>query len=159
MVVRLPQPAIARNLSAALLIFTAFSAAPGTAQPPSPTLTTLYTFTGGSDGESPLAALLTGKGGVLYGTTYQGGTWNEGTVYSLTPPAAPGGTWTETVIYSFAGTATGDGSYPEGGVVVGKDGVLYGTTYYGGTGAACTNGCGTIYLLTPSASPGGAWTE
>ena len=198
----------------AILVFAIYSAAPAQ------TLSTLYTFTGGSDGGSPLASLLPGKGGVLYGTThfggratcslgcgtvysvtppateggawtedvihtfadapgdgtspyagltsaegllygttYDGGAWGKGTVYSLTPPRTAGGPWTEAVLYGFAGAAMGDGSYPEGGVVAGSGGMLYGTTFYGGTGTACANGCGTVYVLTPPASPGGAWVE
>jgi hypothetical protein len=73
------------------------------------------------------------------------------------------------VIYNFAGT-NGDGAYPSAGVVLGENGVLYGTTGYGGSatsgspcvylpGANVVNGCGTVYALTPPATPGGAWTE
>lgn len=40
------------------------------------------------------------------------------------------------------------------GVVIGKSGVLYGTTYTEGT----SNG-GTVFSLTPPASTGGAWIE
>jgi uncharacterized repeat protein (TIGR03803 family) len=43
--------------------------------------------------------------------------------------------------------------------VVGTDKVLYGTSFDGGTGTACRNGCGTVYSLTPPTIPGGAWTE
>jgi uncharacterized repeat protein (TIGR03803 family) len=87
------------------------------------------------DGTSPYAGLTSAEG-MLYGTTYDGGAWGKGTVYSLTPPTTAGGPWTEAVLYSFAGAAMGDGSYPEGGVVAGSGGRLYGTTFYGGTGTA-----------------------
>jgi len=107
----------------------------------------LYDFMGGSDGANPAAAVVIGSGGVLYGTTYGGGTSNAGTVFSLTPPTSPGGTWTETVLYSF-------GANPRGDLVIGSGGVLYGTTYGGGAA-----GLGTVFSLTPPASPGGAWTE
>jgi hypothetical protein len=141
--------------------------------------TAISTFEGGGCG--PVAPLTVGPGGVLYGTTYAGGsgTCNFaygqnggcGSVFQLTPPATAGGTWTETVIYSFTGL-NGDGLYPEVGVVLGKNGVLYGTTTYGGSatsGSPCINygiagaygplGCGTVFQLTPPAMPGGAWTE
>src|ERR1035438_10337542 len=56
-----------------------------------------------------------------------------------------------------------DGSYPTAGVVVGSNGVLYGTTEYGGTGTcnAYTQppGCGVVFSLTSPSSPGVAWTE
>ena len=41
------------------------------------------------------------------------------------PSASAGGVWTENTLYSFSGS---DGSAPNGGVVIGKGGVLYGTT-------------------------------
>src|SRR5208282_2791936 len=37
------------------------------------TLTTIYTFTGGSDGADPLARVVIGPDGALYGTTFGGG--------------------------------------------------------------------------------------
>lgn len=126
------------------------------------------------DGCNSQAALAVGPGGVLYGTTLAGGlglpcnhplTSGCGTVFQLTPPTAPDGAWTETVIYSFAG-ANGDGAYPSASVTIGKDGVLYGTTQYGGSAAAgspCSfygaSGCGTVFKLTPPATSGGVWTE
>ena len=48
---------------------------------------------------------------------------------------------------------------------MGEDGVLYGTTQYGGVaaGSPCSyygaSGCGIVFQLTPPAAPGGAWTE
>jgi uncharacterized repeat protein (TIGR03803 family) len=112
-----------------------------------PVLTTLHKFKGGKhDGEYPYANIVVGSDGVLYGTTLYGGTYDAGTVYSLTPPAAPGGAWTETVLYSF------DDGGLYGAVAIGSGGVLYGTTWGGGNN-------GTVFSLTPPASPGGAWTE
>lgn len=85
------------------------------------TETVIYNFGGAGDGANPHAPL-TVSSGVLYGTTYNGGASGDGTVFSLTPS---GGSWTEAVLYSFSGT---DGQSPHGGVVVGSEGVLYGTT-------------------------------
>ena len=52
-----------------------------------PVETVLYSFTGGSDGAGPIADLIADKEGALYGTTQNGGTGNNGTVFKLTPPA------------------------------------------------------------------------
>jgi uncharacterized repeat protein (TIGR03803 family) len=41
-----------------------------------------YSFTGGSDGASPQAGLIL-SGNTLYGTATEGGTWGDGTVFSL----------------------------------------------------------------------------
>ena len=116
----------------------------------------LYTFTGSSDGGYPYGGVVIGSGGVLYGTTEAGGTGTCpggcGTVYSLAPPASTGGAWSQTVLYSFGGVS--DGAGPEAGVAVGGDGTLYGTTYLGGTSNA-----GTVFSLTPPASPNGSWTH
>jgi uncharacterized repeat protein (TIGR03803 family) len=141
--------------------------------------TAISNFEGGGCGV--LGPLTVGPAGVFYGTTYVGGSGacsgaygdngGCGTVFQLTPPATAGGAWTEAVIYNFTGLS-GDGMYPAAGVVLGKDGVLYGTTDYGGSatsGSPCINygvggvpgplGCGTVFQLTPPATPGGAWTE
>jgi uncharacterized repeat protein (TIGR03803 family) len=149
-------------------------AAPGDAW----TITSIYDFAGPpDDGGFSWAPLTLGTGGVLYGTTLIGGPGTVctfepylisgcGTVFELTPPAAPDGTWTESVLYSFTGV-NGDGAYPFAPVVLGKDGALYGTTQYGGitAGSPCkyvgagATGCGTVFELTPPAEPGGAWIE
>ncbi|MGA2540499.1 MAG: choice-of-anchor tandem repeat GloVer-containing protein [Verrucomicrobiota bacterium] len=47
-------------------------------------LTTLYSFTGGSDGANPDAGLVQGSDGSFYGTTSGGGQGGAGTVFRLT---------------------------------------------------------------------------
>jgi uncharacterized repeat protein (TIGR03803 family) len=132
---------------------TVFSVTPPSSPDAAWTETVLHNFNNdGTDGFYPEAGVVVGANGVLYGTTYEGGTDNYGTVFSLTPPASPGGAWTETILHSFAGGS--DGANPEASVVIGRHGVLYGTTYGGGAA-----GEGTIFSLTPPASPGGSWTE
>lgn len=112
-----------------------------------PTLTTLYSFTDLSDGGAPEAGLVISTGGALFGTTSSGGSgW--GSVFELIP--AKGGTWTEATLYSFTGGA--DGGNPIADLVIGKNNVLYGTTYWGGA-----HGYGTVFQLAPS--QGGVWTE
>ena len=91
--------------------------------------------------------------GILYGTTAGGGTYGQGMIYSLAPPASPGATWTETVLHTFAG-GSADGMSPWSPVVIGSGGALYGSTVGGGASNA-----GTIFSLTPPATSGGAWTE
>jgi uncharacterized repeat protein (TIGR03803 family) len=130
---------------------TVFSLTPPTAPGGAWTETTLHTFAGGADGGAPAAILAIDSHGVLYGTTDFGGASDRGTVFSMTPPASPGGTWSETVLYSFGGDGGGE---PNGGVLLGPTGVLYGSTRYGGS----TNG-GVVYALAPPSEPGGAWTE
>jgi uncharacterized repeat protein (TIGR03803 family) len=50
------------------------------------TLTVLYSFSGGTDGAYPLAGLIRDAAGNLYGTTQQGGSAAQGTVFELTFP-------------------------------------------------------------------------
>lgn len=116
-----------------------------------PTLHILHSFTGGAAGGYPASGLAWASG-VFYGTTVLGGAYNQGVVYSLTPPGGGAG-WTYSVLYSF-GAYPSDGSSPDGNVTVGPNGVLYGMTVVGGTSNA-----GTVYALAPPASPGGVWTE
>ncbi|HUD99815.1 MAG TPA: choice-of-anchor tandem repeat GloVer-containing protein [Bryobacteraceae bacterium] len=142
---------------------TVFSLTPPTSPGGAWTESVLHDFKGkccqaSEDGDNPVAPVVIGSGGVLYGTTQYGGTGSCpafgpcGTAYSLTPPNSPGGTWAEAV-YSFPG---GGGGFPEAGLVIGGRGVLYGTTSGGGT---LTSEYGTVFSLTPPASPGGPWTE
>ena len=113
------------------------------------TETVLHSFSG-SDGANPHASVLIGAGGVLYGTTYYGGTSSDGTVFMLTPPGTPGGAWMETVLHNFTGS---DGANPHAPVIIDSNGVLYGTALMGGS-----SGDGTVFTLTPPGTPGGAWT-
>jgi hypothetical protein len=64
----------------------------------------------------------------------------------------------EHVLYSFQNGT--DGATPTGAVVFDKAGKLYGVTQNGGA-ATCLSpyNCGTVYMLTPPAEAGGAWTE
>jgi uncharacterized repeat protein (TIGR03803 family) len=101
----------------------------------------LHNFNGyDGDGAAPEAPLLN-VGGTLYSTTYVGGAFGYGTVYSITPSGA------EKVLYSFASDP--DGEYPVAGLVDVK-GTLYGTTFDGGA-YSCGYGfnCGTVFSLSP----------
>jgi uncharacterized repeat protein (TIGR03803 family) len=92
---------------------------------PTGTFTILHSFTGTSgDGAGPTAPPTQAADGNFYGVTYTGGAHNDGAVYKLTPSG------TLTILYSF--TAGADGFNPEGSLVQGTDGNLYGTTSGGG---------------------------
>jgi uncharacterized repeat protein (TIGR03803 family) len=99
------------------------------------TLTTLASFNN-ADGANPCGTLFLDGFGNLFGTTCQGGTnGGFGTVFELTS----GGVLTS--LFSFNST---NGAYPQGSLVQGGDGNLYGTTSSGGP----NNGCGTVFRIT-----------
>jgi uncharacterized repeat protein (TIGR03803 family) len=115
--------------------------------------TTLHAFSDTpADGIFPQGAPTFGPHDALYGTTSGGGAKNYGTVYRLAPPAAKGGAWTEEILWDFLGYP-GDGQGPVGALAIGPDGAIFGVTEYGGLGG------GTVFQLTPPASPGGSWVE
>jgi uncharacterized repeat protein (TIGR03803 family) len=108
--------------------------------------TTLYAFTAGTDGATPGAGLVMDGAGRLYGTTQRGGTaagcnYLCGTVFRLDPA-----TGKLTTLYTFTGQA--DGFLPAATLVL-RGGLLYGTTYYGGT-TDCNRACGTLFKLAPA---------
>jgi uncharacterized repeat protein (TIGR03803 family) len=110
------------------------------------TLTTLHSFcsqTNCADGANPYAGLIQARDGNFYGTTYQGGSTNDGTVFKMTPDGAL------TTLHSFAGYPT-EGANPYAGLVQAIDGNFYGTTLLGGRSGSG----GTVFEITP----GGALT-
>ena len=95
----------------------------------------LHHFAGGlSDGASPLGRLLEGKDGALYGTTYDAGAARLGTVFRVNKSGTG-----HTILHHFNGT---DGASPRSGLIQGGDGLLYGTTEYGGA-----QDLGTVFRL------------
>lgn len=105
------------------------------------TLTTLYKFTGGTDGANPQTALVAGGDGNFYGVTTGTNVASPGTVFRVTPAGAL------TTVHRFsafnASRQNGDGGYPKGALLLGGDGNLYGTTSAGGT-----TGGGTVFRVT-----------
>ena len=98
-----------------------------------------------------MAGLIFDAAGNLYGTTYNGGTGAEGTVFELSPNGD--GTWAEKVIHNFfVNFHVNDGENPAAGLILDATGNLYGTTYQGGSA-----GHGAVYELSPNG--GGGWTE
>jgi uncharacterized repeat protein (TIGR03803 family) len=93
-----------------------------------------------ADGADPGPLIFDGSGGLI-GTTNQGGTQSRGTVFKLASGA-------ETVLYSFCSKVNcEDGALPTGGVVMGKFGVLYGTTTIGGESG---QNAGTVFQIDGS---------
>ncbi len=112
-----------------------------------------------TDGASPFAGLVQGVDGTLYGTTYSGGSKQEGTVFEVKPDGSG-----YAVLHDF-GDSSEDGGFPAATLTRGADGTLYGTTLSGGT-----NGLGTVFRLNPDGAgykvlhsfglndPDGAWS-
>jgi uncharacterized repeat protein (TIGR03803 family) len=105
-------------------------------------LTRLYSFgsvqdTNGValDGAGPVAGLVQGSDGYIYGMTYAGGTNYYGTVFRISTNGVL------TSLYSFTGG--NDGGNPQAALVQASDGSFYGTTGGGGAG-----GAGTVFRLT-----------
>ncbi|QGM44656.1 choice-of-anchor tandem repeat GloVer-containing protein [Methylocystis heyeri] len=114
--------------------------------------TVLYAFTGGVDGGSAFGGVVMDKSGALYGATKNGGTYNFGVIFKLTPPATQ---WTQTTLYTFTGGKDGATSF---GPLTLAGGALYGTTAYGNGGGCGGNGCGALFQLRPPAAPATNWT-
>ena len=123
-------------------------------------LTVLYNFGDKSSDASESLAPLVYLNGTLYGTSVVGGAGTKcdsgdeigcGTVFGVTTSGK------ETVLHSFDGPP--DGAGPYGGLIA-VDGMLYGTTQYGGTGY--TTFCygpsgdrgGTVYNITTAGKEG-----
>ena len=103
-------------------------------------VTNLHSFAG-SDGANPGATLVQGSDGNFYGTTFSGGTSNQGTVFRV----GPDGDFRS--LYSFTGNS---GAFPQAGLVQGSDGSFYGTT----SGGTPMDGYGTVFKITiPLNSP------
>ncbi|MEO5914553.1 MAG: choice-of-anchor tandem repeat GloVer-containing protein [Luteolibacter sp.] len=123
------------------------------------TLTTLVHFTGNgasNKGRSPKHKLVQASDGNFYGTTYEGGAFDQGTVFKIITNGTLAGT-TLVTLKEFKGAEPNkNGSNPEAGLVQGGDGNFYGTTYHGGIGGVNTgyDGFGTVFRMTP----GGALT-
>ncbi len=67
--------------------------------------------------------MLLGKSGALTGVTFQGGTGNYGTVFTLTPPAAERPNGKRTVLHNFSAAE----GFPNGDLLRDAAGNLYGT--------------------------------
>jgi uncharacterized repeat protein (TIGR03803 family) len=97
--------------------------------------TNLHSFAGDFDGANPYAGLVQYSDGNFYGTTFNAGTNDCGTVFKI----AADGTFVS--LHSFIPYSDGTCSY--GAMAQGNDGNLYGTTYHGGS-------WGTLFRVDPN---------
>ena len=96
----------------------------------------LYSFSGSAlDGVNPYGGLVE-LNGLLYGTTNGGGRPGAGTLFEVNPSSGA-----EFAVYAFKGNP--DGANPQAGLLV-VSGLLYGTTYAGGT-----HNVGTVFEVNP----------
>jgi uncharacterized repeat protein (TIGR03803 family) len=95
---------------------------------PAGVLTVLHSFcvvSGCPDAYDTNNQLFEGPNAVFYGDSFQGGAYGAGALYSITAAGA------FTTLHSFCAAADNtcaDGNGPAGGVILGSDGNLYGTT-------------------------------
>jgi uncharacterized repeat protein (TIGR03803 family) len=116
---------------------------------------TLHSFTGGTDGATPVGGVAFDSGGNLYGITNSGGnqecvsslSTGCGTVFELMPGKK--GAWNESVIHVFSQAS--DGGNPAASLILDASGNLYGTTQYYGPFSN-----GVLWQLAPSS---GNWNE
>jgi uncharacterized repeat protein (TIGR03803 family) len=101
----------------------------------------LYSST--TDGFGP-PGINWGPDGAIYGTTANGGTYEMGTLFKLTPSAK--GRWKETILYNFVPPQ----GYPTHNLIWGPNGSLYGTS---------GNGYGTVFQMVPPSGSNKTWTQ
>jgi uncharacterized repeat protein (TIGR03803 family) len=113
----------------------------------------LYSFADGPDGGDPSGSIVFDGAGNAFGTTHLGGITNCGgqvgggcgVVFELSPTKSGG--WSESPLYAFADGS--DGGFPNAGVILDKNGNLFGAASTGGS-TQCSIGCGVVYELTKS---------
>jgi uncharacterized repeat protein (TIGR03803 family) len=120
---------------------------------------TLYSFTGGSDGTLPSDGLVL-SGSTLYGTTYQGGSSGNGTVFAVNTNGTGFTTLHPFTTSSgiFPSIINSDGANPFDGLILSSN-TLYGTAYNGGSSGRGTlfavntdsTGFTTLHSFTPGA--------
>ncbi len=94
------------------------------------------------NGFYPQASLTQGTNGNFYGTTRDGGDYDFGSLFEITPQGQL------TTLYSFSvpgsNSVNSDGAFPTTALTLGSDGNFYGATSLGGA-----NGLGTLFVVTP----------
>lgn len=95
------------------------------------------------NGNDPASSLIEANDGFLYGTTPLGGTTNNGVLFRIEKNGK-----NFQVLHNFCSeTNCADGG--GAGLILGHDGLLYGTTAFGGNNTVCLQSCGTIFRFTP----------
>ncbi len=137
---------------------TVFSFTPGPI-PGTGSLQTLHNFNelNGEDENPYLGSLEVDSSGNIFGVNQaqdsDAPTVNNGVLYRLSPDANGDGGYALTVLHAFNdGSTANDGAYPEGGVLLGFDGNIYGTTEDGGSSGSGFGGGGTFYRIAPNGS-------
>jgi uncharacterized repeat protein (TIGR03803 family) len=102
--------------------------------------TDLHDFDPNTEGGEPFSALIEGENGILYGTTVYGGTFNDGTIYSI-----PLGGGNPDTLYSFDGTS---GTAPGAPLMQHTNGTFYGDSAWGGS-----DDLGIFYQFSAGRSP------
>jgi uncharacterized repeat protein (TIGR03803 family) len=104
----------------------------------------LFSFAQSAEsGAFPGAAVVVSNHGDAYGTTQTGGKFGQGTLFQLSPGAAPNASWTQKVLRVFGSRATSNPG-PYARLALDAGGNLYGTTYAGGS-----RGYGTVFRIAP----------
>ncbi|HVM60702.1 MAG TPA: choice-of-anchor tandem repeat GloVer-containing protein [Verrucomicrobiae bacterium] len=115
------------------------------------TVTPLVQFSGyPTEGQDPGAALVQGRDGYFYGTTYAGGTNDVGILFRISSAG------TLTTLWQFGSSPT-DGRGPNAGLVQGSDGYFYGTTAGGGTNDVRFDGDGTVFRVSSAGTLTTLW--
>src|SRR6185295_3922868 len=97
----------------------------------------------GMNGESPYGELMQTSDGKIYGMTHEGGTAGMGTLFQLDPI-------TSTYVKKVDFKDDANGNYPEGGLIQGDDGKLYGLASGGGSNATPDfDGLGVLFQFDP----------
>lgn len=105
------------------------------------------------DGKDPQDGVIEASDGVLYGTTQYGGSVNQGIVFKINKDGSG-----YQILREFQNYPT-DGANPRGGLIEGSDGMLYGSTFFGGAAVGTVfrlNKDGTGYSIIKSLSRRGA---
>lgn len=100
-----------------------------------------------ADGRNPAGTLVFDTAGNILGTTRYGGANNAGVIYQVVPT---GQNSTESVMHDFCSeSACADGAHPESGAVIGANGIVFGSAYFGGDPNCDSNqGCGTVFQMS-----------
>jgi uncharacterized repeat protein (TIGR03803 family) len=104
-----------------------------------------------NNGAQPVAGLIQGANGFLYGTMPRGGISHGGVAFRI---STQGGDFT---VLRYFGVAEGDGAQPYSPLLLANDGLLYGTAFNGGDHVQ--NGASGVIFRLASATPPGRITS